>query len=432
MDLGSVKGAINWKLLIGLLVGVILTVALRETMYQKSPSSKFIYHDLAEQLADGQHARGEQERIAALVWTGSLLDNRQPLEVEGTLAELNLLASHPSVRTLAAEFDLQPDLKQGLALIGADQVREKYDGSGVSIAVIDSGIDPTHPMLGGSADCNLDSFPNDKVIGGWDTGELDPLPCDSATHGTSVAGIAAGLIPDSPAGPGGDYVGGVAPGAKLYALKITKANGRPGSNAYLKALQWIAYHWNKDPDNPILVVNNSNTWNAPVSERCGANPTSYERKVLKVLDRLDKLGITVFNSAGNKGAVNAVQWPGCFDRVHAVGAVRDTTDEVLPSSNSGALVDFLAPANPVISLGANGGYAKFGTTSAATPYAAGSAAVLQQAARSTLGRFLRPAEVVSLLTTTGVMRVDPKADPPISRPRIDLAAAINKLSTMSP
>lgn len=317
-------------------------------------------------------------------------------------------------------------LQQGLKLIGADQIRHQYDGTGVSIAIIDSGVDSTHPMLGGSKACDQEHYRNDKVIGGWDSGEQDPLPCDIAAHGTSVAGIAAGLIPPQPAGPDGDYVGGVAPGAKIYALKITKANGKVSSNAYLDALRWVAYHWNDDPENPIKVISNSNTW-GKVEESCDASTNNYERKIVAVLNQLDELGITIFNSAGNAGFKQGLQWPGCMSLVHAVGAVSDTTQEIIGSSNSGALLSFFAPANRAITLAPGGKYRVFGTTSAAAPYAAGSAAVIQQAAKDKLGHYLTPAEVVKLMTETGVILTDPASDPAISRPRVNLGKAIDQL-----
>jgi subtilisin family serine protease len=78
--------------------------------------------------------------------------------------------------------------------------RPVYNGSGISIAIVDSGVDYNHPRLGGGG------FPNSKVIGGYDTGDRDndPAPSDEA-HGTACAGIAAGGL-----GTFGDYIGGVA------------------------------------------------------------------------------------------------------------------------------------------------------------------------------------------------------------------------------
>ncbi len=319
-----------------------------------------------------------------------------------------------------------PRLAQGLEMLGAVEVRSRFDGSGISIAVIDSGIDPTHSMLGASASCGPDGFTNDKVIGGWDPGENDDLPCDSARHGTNVAGIAGGLAPDSPSGPGGDYVGGVAPGAKIYALKITKANGRPGSNAYLAALRWIADHWNDDPDNPIRVVTNSNTW-GKVSTSCHDSGKRYERKVEAVLGRLKQLGILVFNSAGNAGFKDAIQWPGCMHNVQSVGALHDVKGHVLKSSNSGDLLDFFAPASPVITTAPGGGFGKFGTTSAAAAYAAGAAAVIQQAATELKGKPLSVDELLVLMRGSGKMVADPRTATGLERPRIDVGEAIRQL-----
>jgi len=399
---------------------------------------KFFYHDLARATVqpnsdDRVSAIVELKRpeIGPLRGAGIAIKHVYPgskeFDVEASLEKLEALSEDPLVARVFFDFELEANLKQGLTLIGADKVRSKFDGSGIAIAIIDSGIDPTHPMLGGSATCDQAGFPNEKIIGGWDTGEKDSLPCDSSQHGTKVAGIAAGLLPEESTDAHGDYVGGVAPGAKLYALKITKANGRPGSNAYLAALHWIIKHWNDDPEHPILIVNNSNTWNKPVEKPCQNNNKSYGLKVIAALDQLHRLGITVFNSAGNAGSIQGVQWPGCLDRVQSVGAVRDTTDRVMQSSNSGRLLDFFAPANLAITTSPGGKYGKFGTTSAAAAYAAGVAAVIQQAAKQKLGQFLSPEQLLALMRESGEMVSDPKSNPTIARPRVNLARAIQML-----
>lgn len=154
--------------------------------------------------------------------------------------------------------------------------------------------------------------------------------------------------------------------------------------------------------------------------------------MIAALAELDRIGIAVFNSAGNRGAVDGVQWPACMDLVNAAGAVADITDEVLKSSNSGQLLALFAPASPVTTLAANGGFARFGTTSAATPYAAGSAAVIQQAAKLRLGVNLTPTQLLRVMQLTGRKITDQKSKPPIARSRIDLAAAIRLVQPLTP
>src|SRR5258708_22472294 len=121
--------------------------------------------------------------------------------------------------------------------------RSTYNGSNMAIAVCDTGIDYTHARLGGGG------FPNSKVIGGYDFGDADsdPFP-NMQAHGTSCAGIAAGDL-----GTVGDYIGGVAYGAKLYALKIFPgASGTATSAAMSAAWGWCVGHQNHEPHKPIL------------------------------------------------------------------------------------------------------------------------------------------------------------------------------------
>src|SRR5690606_35013809 len=122
------------------------------------------------------------------------------LEVTPTgLAEL---LAHPEVEEVVPEFFVEKHLAQGIPLMGASTVRSTYDGTGVSIAIIDDGLDYNHPRLGGG------SFPNAKVIGGRDIARNDANPLYTPnSHGTACAGIAAGDL-----GTSGDYIGGVAPG----------------------------------------------------------------------------------------------------------------------------------------------------------------------------------------------------------------------------
>ena len=132
---------------------------------------------------------------------------------EVTVQGLVSLVNHPDVVSIDEDRILHPNLAQGIPLMNATAARSSYNGVGMAIAICDTGIDYTHARLGNGA------FPNSKVIGGYDTGENDSDPMDEQGHGTSCAGIAAGDL-----GTVGDYIGGVAYNAKLYALKMSRAD----------------------------------------------------------------------------------------------------------------------------------------------------------------------------------------------------------------
>ena len=144
------------------------------------------------------------------------------------LAEISQLSGVTSIN-LVRDYEL--DLTETVPYIGASAVQDLgYDGTGIEVAVLDSGIDYLHANLGGSGDpADFDAndpsiiekgtFPTPKVVGGydfvgpdWPNGDLapDPDPLDAGPergHGTHVGDIIAG-------------VNGVAPGASLHAVKV--------------------------------------------------------------------------------------------------------------------------------------------------------------------------------------------------------------------
>ena len=117
------------------------------------------------------------------------------------------------------------------ALTGIDQTQvQGHTGQGSVIAIIDDGIDHDHPAFGGQT-----SFPNSKILGGWDFADNDSDPridCLDQSHGTAVAGVAAGN--------GGGVVGS-APDAQLVFLKVQKQSecGQPSlSGDVAAAIDW--------------------------------------------------------------------------------------------------------------------------------------------------------------------------------------------------
>ncbi|MFU8832893.1 MAG: S8 family serine peptidase, partial [Wenzhouxiangella sp.] len=183
-------------------------------------------------------------------------------------------------------------------------------GSGVTIAVIDTGIDYFHLGMGGSGDpqdfadndptmVDPAFFPNEKVIGGWDfagtdfnagdpdnnTPMPDPDPVDENFHGTHVAGSAAGWATDQ--------VGyGVAPDALLYALKVF---GASGSTFLTSAGIERALDPNQDGsvDDALEVINMS----------LGSNFGDPNSVTTLTSQAAAELGVIVVSSAGNAGNV---------------------------------------------------------------------------------------------------------------------------------
>ena len=168
---------------------------------------------------------------------------------------VNEIRAIPGVKSVSRAPEYKINLESSVPLIGASDVWADYSdtGEGVTIAVIDTGIDYTHAMFGGSgiaADYELNdpaiveegSFPTAKVIGGYDFAGTDydagddvnyiPVPdddpLDEGGHGTHVASTAAGIDIG--------FGSGVAPGASLYALKIFGAEG--STNLTLQAIEW--------------------------------------------------------------------------------------------------------------------------------------------------------------------------------------------------
>ncbi len=376
-----------------------------------------------------------------------------------TASALQRILGSPEVIGVEKDVVLHMHLAQGLALMNAEAARGTYGGAGVSIAICDSGIDTSHPRLGGTA-----GFPNAKVIGGYDTGDndADPRPGIYAeAHGTCSAGIAAGSL-----GTVGSYIGGVAPEARLYAIKISSGPGGDAtSSAMIAGWEWCVTHQNDDPANPILIISTS-YGGGKYSGPCDAASPAMTAAAANAV----AAGITLFASSGNDGYCDSMAWPACISHVNSVGAVYDAgvgtsfpcvdaascavktagacatgffatdstrPDKVASYSNSAPFLTLLAPANlaSTADIVGIGGYSPgdyftgFGGTSAASPYAAGAAAVLQSAAKARSGSYLTPDQVRTALVDYGDSVTDGKVA--ITRPRINLGRAVDALAFTS-
>jgi serine protease AprX len=213
-------------------------------------------------------------------------------------------------------------------------------GAGVTVAVLDSGIQPSPDLS--------------NVVFGIDTATGQTTLADKGGHGTHVAGIIAGNGKLS----GGAYKG-VAPGARLLSIKVTSDTGAANYSSVIRGLQWIVD--NKDAYN-IRVANMS----------LGATATTgYANDPLNAAVEVAWLrGIVVVASAGNAGpAAGTISVPGNDPFVVTVGAFDDNqtatpSDNLVPTWTSRGPTafdrfnkpDLAASGRRVVSLRSTGSY----------------------------------------------------------------------------
>jgi len=258
-----------------------------------------------------------------------------------------------------------------------DGVDQRVD---VDVAIIDTGIAP-HPDL--------------NIAGGHDCSSKNPdVWRDRYGHGTHVAGIVGAL--DNKIG-----VVGMAPGARLWAVKVFSDTGRGYLSWYVCGIDWMMSL--RDPQNPsrprIEVANMSfDSWlpNADNSD-CGesSGDVLHQAVCAAVAD-----GTTMVAAAGNDRTGAALRRPGAYDEVITVSALADfdgrpgglgrqasicpwyspdQDDTFLDESNFGPDVDLIAPGKCILSTYKDGLYSWETGTSMASPTVAGAAALVAAA-----------------------------------------------------
>ena len=309
---------------------------------------------------------------------------------------LAALAALPYVRSVHPDAPVAAHLDHSVGQIHADDVWEELGvrGEGVTVGIIDSGVDYTHPALGGGFG------PGFRVVGGYDFVNDDPDPMDDAGHGTHVAGIVAA---------DGEGIRGVAPGARLVAYKVLGADGRGTTTDILRAIEaTVDPNGDGDPSDRLDVVNVS----------LGSDFGTPDDPTALAVDHATQLGVTFVVSAGNAGGPPPTQGkednyyydgsesigsPGTSRRAITVGAV-DAVDAMASFSSRGPVAltfagkpDVTAPGVSIRSLAPGGGFAAKNGTSMSAPHVAGVAALLKA-----LHPAWSPAQIKAALMNTAV------------------------------
>ena len=263
-----------------------------------------------------------------------LIDGKAVLLPPRAEAALSRMAEVVRIDPDVIVVALTQTLPWGVDRIDADLAWGTSTGSGVKVAIVDTGISTNHPDL--------------KVWGGINT--IDPKKGydDDNGHGSHVAGTVAAL--NNTAG-----VVGVAYTAKLYAVKVLNASGSGYLSDVIEGLDWCI-------KNKMQVVN--------MSLGTSTDVQSFHDAVKKV----NEAGMVQVAAAGNTYG-GRVTFPAAYPETIAVSAT-DKTNTIASFSSVGPEIDLAAPGVDILSTFRNKFYATMSGTSMSAPHVSGTAALV--------------------------------------------------------
>ena len=280
-------------------------------------------------------------------------------------AAIRNLARNPNVAFVVADLPIYPAaqstpinlLRSGVHQSPLAAIDNVDNGVNVDIAIIDSGVTP-HGDL--------------RVVGGHNCTTSDPYAWgDSSGHGTHVAGTAAAI-------DNGDGVVGVAPGARIWSVKVLGA-GTGSTSALICGLDWVAAN-----AGIIDVANMSLEGINSTASTCSDGKDALHTAVCAVTDRGVPIAVAAGNGSKDAGATVPAKYPSVITTAAitdyngqpgggaAGSGCSDSADDTKASySNYGSVVDIASSGSCVTSTTSNGGYGLMSGTSMASPMVAG-------------------------------------------------------------
>jgi subtilisin family serine protease len=376
------------------------------------------------------------------------------MAMEVTPAELETLAGLTEITSIEEDRLAAPHLAQSVPLIGGTAAwASGYTGTGQTVAILDTGVDGTHPFLAGkvvSEACyssssgllfgSISPLCPGGVTSSTAAGSAMPYasgvcPTGECDHGTHVAGIAAG----NGAGAGVSF-SGVAKDASVIAIQIfSRIDGViacRGSSTCVSSfdsdiIRGLERVYALRTTYNIAAVNMSLGGGSYSDQStCDSDNTSTKAAI----DNLRAANIATVISSGNDGNTSSVSAPGCISSAISVGATWDvagqpnscsgnnlgtsSVDAIACYSNSASFLNLLAPGSLITSSIPGGSFATWQGTSMAAPHATGAWALLKQKSAS-----ITVTAAFNNLNFTGLLVTDPRNGIPKPRIWIDSALA---------
>lgn len=274
------------------------------------------------------------------------------------------LSRHPHIKFAELDRIVAPGLVSNdpylgsewhLSKIGAGTAWDKAKGDGVTIAILDSGVDASHPDLAG------------RLVAGWNVYDGNSNTADVYGHGTKVAGAAAAALNNAIG------VAGVAGNARIMPIRVSATTGSAAYSAMAQGLTWAA-------DNGAKVAN--------LSFRAAGSAS-----VNSAASYMKSKGGLVVSSAGNNAVNEGFAITSSMIPVSSTGSA----DGLSGFSSYGNYVAVSAPGEGIYTTTNGGGYAAVSGTSFSSPITAGVLALIMSANPS-----LKNTDVESILYSTAL------------------------------
>ena len=309
-------------------------------------------------------------------------------------------------------------------------------GAGVTVAILDTGVDKLHPYLKGAVvseacySSKAAEYSATPVCPGGVTSSLAAnsampyrgnCPAGKCDHGTHVAGITAGR-----AGVAGSPGAGVAPKANIIAIQIFSRFDSSSVCGTAPCVLTFNSDQIKGLERVYALRNTYTISSVNMSIGGGSSATNCDTDSRKaIIDKLRSAGIATVIAAGNNGYCGYISYPACISSAVSIGAT-DSSDGVSYYSNSASILSLFAPGSGINSSIPNKQYATWNGTSMATPHVAGAWALVKQG---------RPAssvtDILNAFSWTGDAVTDSGKCGTVTKQRIDVNEAYHRFLTVT-